>query len=103
VGFHCVRALILIAHAPRALAVPSMSARRVFVGSHVLLAGASDPAPGTIEVAADGTILNTHTSLRPCSDYPSLKAEDYIDAGDRWILPGIVEYVLLHVPSATVR
>jgi cytosine/adenosine deaminase-related metal-dependent hydrolase len=74
--------------------MPSTS--RVFAGSHVLIHGADGPSPATIEVDASGKITAVHAGKRPRTDFADV---DYVDAGDLWILPGLVECV----PSSSFR
>ena len=68
---------------------------RVFTSGNVLLPGAETPLAATIEVDADdGRIRRIYTQQRQRTDYPSIPDSDWIDAGDHWILPGLVECAL---------
>lgn len=64
----------------------------VFTASNVLFPEGS--SPGTIEVDdATGKILACHRERATRSNYPHLSEDEWFDAGDKWILPGVVEYV----------
>ena len=74
-----------------------MASKLICTGRNVLLAGAAIPHPATI-------IINTETG-KITEIIPSYRARDagvgdigIIDAGDKVVLPGLVECV---VPSAT--
>ena len=68
-----------------------MSKTRVYTGRNVILSN-SPPQPAT--VIADATtgkitdILHKHSAR---SDFPDVGDSDWIDAGDKYILPGLVE------------
>jgi allantoinase len=69
---------------------------RVFVSDNVLLPGANDPSPATIEVdlsdSGGGKIKRIHARRRTRGEYADLEDDnDWIDVGERWILPGLVE------------
>jgi allantoinase len=66
------------------------STPRVFAGSRVLIHAADGPSPATIEVDLSGNITAVHAGKRPRTDFADV---DYVDAGDLWILPGLVECV----------
>ena len=70
------------------------STLRVFVSDNVLLPGADNPTPATIEVDLyDGRIKQIVASRRSRTDYADVKDVDWVDVGALWILPGLVEYV----------
>lgn len=66
---------------------------RVFTSSNVLLTGSTEPHPATIEVdTTTGKITAIHNKRSvSTTDYPDLTENDFHDAGDAWILPGLVE------------
>jgi hypothetical protein len=82
---------------------------RFYRGNNVLLPGSQVPRPATILVSAStGKIVDVregrHASLR--ADYADLAGDDddrWVDVGDKYLLPGLVEYVpspaLLLLPS----
>jgi allantoinase len=75
--------------------------RRIFTSDHVLLPGASDPSPATVIVdVASGKITSVEHGKKLQSDFADADVDeaDFIDAGDLWILPGLVEYV--HLPQS---
>lgn len=68
--------------------------KRVFTGRNVVLSD-GQPRPATVIAdAATGkiTAILHKTSIR--SDFPDIDHAHFIDAGDKYILPGLVEYVL---------
>lgn len=65
------------------------SGQRVFTGSNVLLAGQASPQPATIIMdVATGKITDIQPGRRASEEF---RATDWIDAGDKLILPGLVE------------
>ena len=70
-----------------------MSTRRIFTGRNVVLAD-GQPRPATLIVdAASGKITDVlpHASAR--TDFADVGDAGWVDAGDHYILPGIVESV----------
>ena|SRR5882762_3113662 len=66
----------------------------VFVGNHVLLPGSESPIPATIEVSKlTGKITGIHGQRRGKDSYPNVDFAHWVDAGEQFILPGLVEYV----------
>ena len=68
--------------------------KRVFTGRNVVLSD-GQPQPATVIVdAAAGRIVDILGTASARSDFPDIGDADWIDAGDKYILPGIVEWVL---------
>ena len=69
--------------------------RLVFTSSNVLLPGSDSCTPGTIVVdKATGKIAEIRSTHTSHADFPDISDENWIDAGDKWILPGLVEYAM---------
>jgi hypothetical protein len=73
---------------------------RVYTGNHVLLPGSQVPRPVTILVSANaGKIIDVREGRQARADYADLLGGDsdddnrWIDVGDKYLLPGLVEYV----------
>ncbi|KAI0034143.1 allantoinase [Vararia minispora EC-137] len=83
--------------------MPFTSDLRVFVGKNVVLSSAAPPTPATIETSkSTGRVTAVHHEARPKGAYADLVSEDYIDAGDLYILPGLVDaHVHLNEPGRT--
>ncbi len=65
----------------------------VLTSRNVLLPTHEEPVPATILAdPATGKIISIEDSYTPKSKWPS-ESYDYIDAGDLYILPGLVEQV----------
>lgn len=63
--------------------------KRVFTGNRVVLPGADQPTPATIVVDIQtGKIIDTSPGRSSPDDQLDV---DFIDAGDKIILPGLVE------------
>ncbi|ORY92856.1 allantoinase [Leucosporidium creatinivorum] len=76
-----------------------MASHRVFTSNKVFLP--TGPSPATIEVK-QGKISAIHLEVLPRTAFAGLNDEDYIDAGDSWILPGLVDaHVHLNEPGRT--
>ncbi|KAG9014570.1 hypothetical protein FRB94_011748 [Tulasnella sp. JGI-2019a] len=75
----------------------------VLVSSNVLVQGNTDPVPATIEVnLATGKIAAIHLELRNRSSYPAIPDERWINAGNLYILPGLIDpHVHLNEPGRT--
>ena len=78
---------------------------RVYVGNNVLLPRSQAPRPATVLVSAKtGKIIDVREGRHVRADYADIASDDddrWIDVGDKYILPGLVEYVSLahpHVP-----
>lgn len=70
----------------------SGSNQRVFTGSNVLLAGQTNPQPATIVVdITTGKITDIQSGRRARQDFPATEVTHWLDAGERLILPGLVE------------
>ena len=66
---------------------------RVFTG-RALLPGFDSPRPATIEVSIQtGKITAIHRERRERDAYPGIEDVNWLDAGNKFILPGLVEYV----------
>lgn len=63
-----------------------MASHRVFTSNKVFLP--SGPSPATVEVR-QGKIAAIHLQVLPRTAFAGLDEEDYVDAGDNWILPGV--------------
>lgn len=64
----------------------------VFTSSNVLLPGSDHPKAATLEVdKATGRIKSLREQRADRSDYPHISEDSWQDAGDKWILPGLVE------------
>ena len=68
---------------------------RVFTSNKVLLPGNEDGVPATIVVnTASGKIVENRQQRSVRSDFPGIPDQCWIDSGDKWLLPGLVEFVL---------
>ena len=68
-----------------------MSKTRVYTGRNVVLSN-SPPQPATVIAdAATGKITDILHKYSARSDFPDVGDNDWIDAGDKYILPGLVE------------
>ncbi|KAA1468042.1 allantoinase [Dentipellis sp. KUC8613] len=76
---------------------------QIYTGSQVLLPGSKAPQPATIEVSSDtGKIVAVHREQRSRDTYPNVDDEHWIDAGDLYLLPGLVDaHVHLNEPGRT--
>ena len=72
---------------------PHMSRNlRVLCSKNVLLRGRPSPVPATVVVdKSTGTTIEIHEGIASRSEYPVVADSDWIDVGDHWILPGLVE------------
>ena len=70
---------------------------RFYTGNNVLLPGSQVPRPATILVSAStGKIVDVREGRHARADYAdlALHADDrWVDVGDKYLLPGLVEYV----------
>ena len=70
-----------------------MSRRRIFTGRHVVLPDGV-PRPATLVVdAASGTIADVREGAAARADFPDVADADWVDAGELYVLPGVVECV----------
>lgn len=69
-----------------------MAVQRVFVSKQAYLP--SGPTPATI-VVVDGKIAQVHSQVLSRSCFADVADADYIDTGDKWLLPG-VSIVAIH-------
>ena len=68
-----------------------MTIKRVFTGRNVVL-GDGQPQPATVIVdVTEGKILDVLNTVSVRSDLPGVRDVDWIDVGDKYLLPGIVE------------
>jgi allantoinase len=64
----------------------------VITSSNVVLPGREDAVPATIEVNTETRKIQKILLRRSTKDYYlNLSDEDWIDAGERYILPGLIE------------
>jgi allantoinase len=87
---------------------------RVYTGNNVLLPGYQVPRPATVLVSTKtGKIIDVREGRHVKADYadiPTSGSDDdrWTDVGDKYLLPGLVEYVrsssqLLPVPPRMCR
>ena len=70
-----------------------MCSKRVFTGRNVVLSDGT-PRPATVIVDTNtGKITDILDGTAARADFADIGDADWIDAGDKHILPGIVEYV----------
>lgn len=80
-----VRATTTMAHTAHA-------ALLVCTGDKVVLPGAEEPQPATIAIdTTTGIIIDVQHARSGRSAFPDIPDDQFIDAGDRLILPGLVE------------
>ena len=71
---------------------------RVYAGNNVLLPGSQVPRPATVLVSTKtGKITDVREGRHVRADYADMASDDdcWIDVGDKYLLPGLVEYVRL--------
>ena len=73
---------------------------RAYAGNNVLLPGSQVPRPATVLVSTKtGKIIDVREGRHVRADYPDypeIAGDDdssWVDVGDKYILPGLVEYV----------
>lgn len=67
---------------------------RLYTGENVLLPGSQAPRPATILISSKtGKIIAVHEGRHVRADYPDIVDDHWVDAGDRYLLPGLIEYV----------
>ena len=70
---------------------------RFYTGNNVLLPGSQVPRPATILVSAStGKIVDVREGRNARADCADLTGDDdhrWVDVGDKYLLPGLVEYV----------
>jgi allantoinase len=67
---------------------------RAYTGNNVLLPGASLPRPATVLVSTNtGKIIDVREGRHARTDFAHLDDDRWVDVGDKYILPGLVEYV----------
>lgn len=74
-----------------------MTAKRmmVFTGENVCLHHEDPPCPATLIVdKSTGKIAQIIPGRADRDAHPQVQDADWIDAGDKFVLPGLVEYVL---------
>ncbi|KAM5541854.1 hypothetical protein V8D89_004583 [Ganoderma adspersum] len=79
-----------------------MSIKRVFTGRNVVL-GDGQPQPATVIVdVTEGKILDVLNTVSVRSDLPGVRDVDWIDVGDKYLIPGIIDaHVHLNEPGRT--
>lgn len=66
----------------------------VLVSNSVFLPGREEPVPATVEIDRRlGVITAVHESRKDRDQYSDLSDDNWHDYGDKWLLPGLVEYV----------
>ncbi|KAH8115738.1 allantoinase [Phellopilus nigrolimitatus] len=75
----------------------------IFTSDNILLTGSQKLAPATLIVEkSTGKILEVKETRSTRADFPEIADDDWVDAGDRWILPGLVDaHVHLNEPGRT--
>ena len=72
---------------------------RVYAGNNVLLPGSQVPRPATVLVSTKtGKIIDVQEGRHVRTDYANIVSDNndrWIDVGDKYLLPGLVEYVRL--------
>jgi hypothetical protein len=72
---------------------------RVYTGNNVLLPGSQAPRPATVLVSTKtGKIVDVREGRHVRADYADIIASDddrWTDVGDKYLLPGLVEYVAI--------
>ena len=81
---------------------------RFYTGNNVLLPGPQVPRPATILVSTStGKIVDVREGRHARADYADLAGDDdrWVDVGDKYLLPGLVEYVRspTSLPCAVVK
>ena len=67
---------------------------QVYTGNNVLLPGFQVPRPATVSVSTKtGKIIDVREGRHVRADYASSDDDRFIDVGDKYLLPGLVEYV----------
>jgi hypothetical protein len=72
---------------------------RVYTGNNVLLSGSQVPRPATVLVSTKtGKIIDVREGRHVRADYADIIAisdndDRWTDVGDKYLLPGLVEYV----------
>lgn len=71
-----------------------MSSRRVFTGQNVFVDGVLKPATVVVDLNSGkiADIIHAHRAHDPV-DFPDVDDAHWIDAGDKYIIPGLVECV----------
>ncbi|KAG9221112.1 hypothetical protein CCMSSC00406_0005449 [Pleurotus cornucopiae] len=85
------------------MAHAAATALLVCTGDKVVLPGARDPQPATIAIdTTTGIIIDVQHARSGRSAFPDIPDDQFIDAGDRLILPGLVDaHVHLNEPGRT--
>ncbi|THH05803.1 hypothetical protein EW145_g4529 [Phellinidium pouzarii] len=75
----------------------------VVTSQNVLLSGSIIPSPATLVVdKSSGKIIEVRNARLSRANFPELLDEDWLDAGDKWVLPGLVDaHVHLNEPGRT--
>ena len=87
---------------------------RVYTGDNVLLPGSQVPRPATVLVSTKtGKIIDVQEGRHVRADYADIIASDddsdnddrhcWTDVGDKYLLPGLVEYVRSHLITTRCR
>ncbi|KAM0754571.1 allantoinase [Meredithblackwellia eburnea MCA 4105] len=81
-----------------------MGSRFLVIASlNAFLPGNSEPQPATLQLDPEtGKISQIYDSHKPLSDFPELDISQYLDLGNLWLLPGLVDaHVHLNEPGRT--
>ena len=79
---------------------------QVYVGNNVLLPGSPVPRPATVLISTKtGKIIDVREGRHVRADYADIADDDshWVDVGDKYLFPGLIEYVVglptrAHVP-----
>jgi hypothetical protein len=92
----------------RAMSVNVDPRVRVYTGNNVLLPGSQVPRPATVLVSRKtGKIIDVREGRHVRADYPDIIAsgddDRWTDVGDKYLLPGLVEYVAIFIMTCSVH
>lgn len=74
----------------------------MITGHKVLLDPNGPPGPGTLYIGENGKIQRVVTKYSKQVDHPEVRKEEWLDAGDLTVLPGLVDaHVHLNEPGRT--
>ncbi|KAI5474238.1 allantoinase [Pseudohyphozyma bogoriensis] len=77
-------------------------APKVIVSTKAFTTVTPTGAPATVVLSNEGTIASIEAGVKPASAFPDLKDGEYLDLGDLWLLPGLVDaHVHLNEPGRT--
>ncbi|KAL8287081.1 hypothetical protein RQP46_004087 [Phenoliferia psychrophenolica] len=75
----------------------------VVASANAFLPGRTGPQPATLELdPTSGKISAVHDAVKPLAAFPGLAKDKYLDLGELWLLPGLVDcHVHLNEPGRT--